>query len=296
MSTPKTYTTWSDAETDALLEWLSVPANCLSYRTGTKTKVCVVIAEALKTKTASQVDNKIKNMTRDYKKAIDWRKATGRGVEGAGGTIEAELNQRCPRFADLDDIFGTRPNLNPPSDVDFLVTGDGSEAVVAAPERDLLSTDEANNPTPTAAKSGHREASPEVSPLQSKRGKPMTAGIPLGTLTEQQAEVDKVRMELMQKQFQIECEERERRRVADEKQRAEERRERKREREDRARLLTLEEENRKHRMALEKEERKHRRTLEKHKMDIEERKMALKERKVALEEEERKLKKASKER
>jgi hypothetical protein len=138
-STPKTYNAWSDTETDALLEWLSVPANYLSYCNGTKTKVCAVIAAALKTKTQSQVENKIKNMIRDYKKATDWRNATGRGVEEAGGTIEAELNRRCSRFADLDAIFGTRPNVNPPLEMNEFVTVDEAEHVVAVPERDLLS-------------------------------------------------------------------------------------------------------------------------------------------------------------
>jgi hypothetical protein len=118
MSTAKAYSTWSDAETDALLEWLSVPNNYSSYCNGTKTKAYAAIAEALKTKTACQVENKLKNMTRDYKKATDWRSATGRGVEEAGGTIEAELNRRCSRFAELDAIFGTRPNVNPPSTIE----------------------------------------------------------------------------------------------------------------------------------------------------------------------------------
>jgi hypothetical protein len=34
--------------------------------------------------TAYQVENKLKKMIRDYKKATDWRNATGRGVEEAG--------------------------------------------------------------------------------------------------------------------------------------------------------------------------------------------------------------------
>src|SRR3954454_16804213 len=103
-SPKKRYSTWSDAETDRLFEWLCVPANHSFYHNSIKAKTYAIIAEALKTKTAYQVENKLKKMTRDYKKAIDWRNSTGRGVEEGGGTIQAELNRRCPRFADLDAI------------------------------------------------------------------------------------------------------------------------------------------------------------------------------------------------
>ena len=111
MATTKSYNSWSDAEADALFEWLSVPENYASYITGTKTKACAAIANALKTKSASQVENKLKDMMGNYKKATDWRGATGCGMEEAGETIEAELNRRYSRFAELDDIFRTRPNF-----------------------------------------------------------------------------------------------------------------------------------------------------------------------------------------
>src|SRR5690348_4559416 len=115
MPTAKSYSIWSDAETDALLEWLSVPDNYRTYCTGTKTKAYAAIAEVLKTKSREQVENKLEKLLRDYKSAIDWKNAIGRGVEEAGGTIKAGLNKRCARFAEINAIFGTRPNLNPPS-------------------------------------------------------------------------------------------------------------------------------------------------------------------------------------
>jgi hypothetical protein len=52
-----TYATWSDAETDVLLEWLSSPDNYGSYYTGIKTKAYTAIAKALGTKTMKQVRN-----------------------------------------------------------------------------------------------------------------------------------------------------------------------------------------------------------------------------------------------
>jgi hypothetical protein len=70
-STPKTYITWSNAETDALIEWLN--ANYASYCNGTKSKVYAALAETLGTKTKVQVENKVKR----------WSAMTRRPLTGA---------------------------------------------------------------------------------------------------------------------------------------------------------------------------------------------------------------------
>jgi hypothetical protein len=116
------------------------------------------------------------------------------------------------------------------------------------PEDDLFSTDEVSNLTPTTTNSGRREASSEVSPVQFKRRKPATVATALGTMSDQKIEVDKGRLELLQRQFEIDREERERRLVLDE------------------RRMILEEKEHEHRMVLEekaheREEKEHERRM-----------------------------------
>jgi hypothetical protein len=199
----KSYNVWSNAETDALLEWLSVPDNYRSYCTGTKTRAYTAIAEALRTKTRKQVENKVKKMLRDYKRAIDWRNATGRGVEEAGGTIQDELSQRCSRFAELDAIFGTRPNLDPPSIREVSVPGNVPEDADAMLEDGLSDTGEASDRESTTAGGSQREASSSASSVQPRREKSVAFAAAL--------------LEMSEKKLEVEREERERRLALDER-------------------------------------------------------------------------------
>jgi hypothetical protein len=54
-------------------------------------------------------------MLRNYRVAVAWRDATGHPVEGARETVEAELNKKCARFAEIDAIFNKQPGIAPAS-------------------------------------------------------------------------------------------------------------------------------------------------------------------------------------
>jgi hypothetical protein len=137
-------------------------------------------------------------MLRNYKSAIDWRNATGRGVEEVGGTIEAELNRRCSRFAELDAIFGTRPNMNPPALWSSLASGGEPEDVAAMLEDGLSATDETSDHESVTASDSHRNprrVSSSASSPQSRRGKPTVFDVVFSTM-DTRLEIDAKRLEM----------------------------------------------------------------------------------------------------
>jgi hypothetical protein len=171
-----------------------------------------------------QEENKLKVMLRRYKDAIGWRNATGRGVEEAGGTIEAELNRRCARFAELDAIFGTRPNMNPPETLEFSAPGEEPEDALAVPENGLSPTSETSDHEATTRsginRNRHRVSS-SASSVQSKRRKltSFDAGISNALAGRFATEDKRLEMQMTTLQSRLEAEREERRLQAEREER-----------------------------------------------------------------------------
>jgi hypothetical protein len=187
-----------------------------------------------------KVENKLKKMLRHYKVAVDWRNATGRGVEEGGGTIAGELNRRCARFADLDAIFGTRPNINPPPDRDAgamvlgqerdavmpgeegdaVMPGEERDAAVAIPEDSLTVIDETSGQETSATSDSRRDrrrTSPATPSGQAKRGKTISYSAAFSDASDKRFALEGSRLEVQTTMLQARREDEGHRLVLEEK-------------------------------------------------------------------------------
>jgi hypothetical protein len=206
-------------------------------------------------------------MLRNYKGAIDWRNATGRGVEEAGGTIEAELNRRCSWFAELDAIFGTRPNMNPPATFEPLASGEEPEDAAVVLEDGLLATDETGDHGSITTSGSHRNrrrVSSSASSVQPRRGNQRTVDA-ASLNVDRRFNIEEKRIEMQaavqQKQFEMEREERERRFEM--------------EREERNRRFEIQAEIQQRRLEMDREERAAEREERERRFDLEVQKLEL---------------------
>jgi len=57
---------------------------------------------------------KLTTLEASYRAAADWMRQTGSGVEAEGGDFRTYLLQLCPFYDQLDKVFSTKVNANPP--------------------------------------------------------------------------------------------------------------------------------------------------------------------------------------
>jgi hypothetical protein len=236
---------------------------------------------------AQEDDPRLQGCYRLAQRDWAWR---GRGR----GTIEATLNQKCARFADLDAIFGTRPNLNPPFSKEISRFDNGPGDAAAMSGGGHSDTGEASDHESAATNGSHREVTSGASLIQPKRKKPMKFVDSFLKASEKKADIDEKHMEMqnttLKRQLDMDSEKQERHH--EEREHYREEQERHRGEQERQRLalddrkMSLEEKEHDRKMALEEKEREHKRKLEDRGMSLEEKDH---DRKMTLDEQAHKL-------
>ena len=106
-----------------LMDWITTEGNYNRYRGGDKhngmTKASIATSigtEILNkigvTRIGKDVENKIQNLEALYKKASDWKGATGAGISDPG-KVEEYLRKLCPYYFELQPIMESRHTTRP---------------------------------------------------------------------------------------------------------------------------------------------------------------------------------------
>ncbi|CAL8134472.1 unnamed protein product [Orchesella dallaii] len=111
---------WADAEKQEVVHYLlrTVKSGFAIEKPNANAYYVLALKKlGLEDCTVSQLKNMVANLKRKYIKAIDWRNNTGQGVLDEEGeeSVLGILRKRCPFFDDLEEIFGSRSSIKPPS-------------------------------------------------------------------------------------------------------------------------------------------------------------------------------------
>ncbi|RPA96671.1 hypothetical protein L873DRAFT_1845261 [Choiromyces venosus 120613-1] len=129
---------WSKSEIEQIVLWLEDPIKLRRTQKGsgeTKKHWISAIASTIPSRSEAQVGYKYDNLKKSYREALKLADQSGCGlgeedlVNGNTLSLRDKLEKKCPFFARLDAIWGTRPNFRPPS---LFSSGSSSQETAAA--------------------------------------------------------------------------------------------------------------------------------------------------------------------
>lgn len=174
---PKT----SDAVRDTIVQWLKVKENFLLITGAAGFNSAVVSGQKLKKKDAygklAQFVNQKHNTTfteKEIKNKYDWMLQKFKKAKEKSQTEENpdKLEEMCPFYKELDQLFGDRQNVNPFSLFEPIQiperTENNDENILSSSLESVHITDETRNVTPSNGKKRKGDDEPPESPTKKK--------------------------------------------------------------------------------------------------------------------------------